>query len=262
MPKLVVSFTSIPSRINNIHSILFSIAQQTYEPDIIVMHYPKKCIRLNQDYDITALKTIIQNSKLSNKIIINECDDYGPITKLYPIMNMSIIKPDDIIIVIDDDNYYNKYLFEHLVTNFMKYNKKVAFCVSGIMYPTELGSRYYCSVNGSRTEIMEAAFGYILSRSFLEDDFKNWVLHDISSIDDINNKNWSNAFFSDDYVISKYLDKKCIVKGVIEPNDKIVKDTCFIENKDCESANSLCTLEHNLDKYFKAERELRDARLL
>lgn len=262
MPKIVVSFTSIPSRINNIHSILLSIAQQTYEPDIVIIHYPKKCIRLNEDYDIERLKTIIQESRLSNKIIINECDDYGPITKIYPIMKMNIIKADDIIIVIDDDNYYNKYLFEKLVTNFLKYNKQIAFCVSGIMYPTELGSRYYCHTNGSRTEIMEAAFGYILSRSFLEDDFANWVLHDISNIDDINNKNWSNAFFSDDYVISKYLDKKGIVKAVIEPNDKIIKDTCFIENKDCKSTNSLCMLEHNLDKYFKAERELIDAKLL
>uniref|UniRef100_A0A6C0D4I3 Glycosyltransferase 2-like domain-containing protein n=1 Tax=viral metagenome TaxID=1070528 RepID=A0A6C0D4I3_9ZZZZ len=262
MSRTVVSFTSIPTRIRNIDSILLSIAEQTYQPDIIIIHYPKKCIRLNLDYDLEALKTIIEKSSLYDKIIINECDDYGPITKIYPIMNMSIIQPDDIIIVIDDDNYYNKYLFECLLVNFLKFNKKYAFCLSGIMYPKTLGSRYYCYESGCQTEIMEASFGYILSRSFLEDDFTNWVLHDIRSIEDIHNKNWENAFFSDDYVISKYLDTKGIVKGVVFSNDKIVKDTCFVENENCKRENSLCMLEHNLDKYFKAERELQGVGLL
>jgi hypothetical protein len=262
MSKIIVSFTSIPSRIANIHLILNSIAEQTYQPDIIIIHYPKKCIRLNIDYDIEALRAIVKSSSLRDKVIVNECDDYGPITKIYPIVNMSIIKPDDIIIVIDDDNCYNKYLFEYLISNFLKYNRRFAFCVSGILYTKKLMSPYYCSENGTVTEIMEAAYGYIISRSFLQDDFSKWVLHNVRSIEDIRSKNWSDTFLSDDLVISRYLWSKGITKAVIELNEKIVKDTCFIENEDCKSVDSLYTLEHNLDKYFRAQLELRDAKLI
>ena len=44
-PKLYISFTSIPTRINNIDKLLHSISKQTLQPDKIIIHYPRYCIR-------------------------------------------------------------------------------------------------------------------------------------------------------------------------------------------------------------------------
>ena len=45
----------------------------------------------------------LQQNKYKFRLVINYTNDYGPITKLYPLLNMDL-KSDDMIIIIDDDN--------------------------------------------------------------------------------------------------------------------------------------------------------------
>ena len=67
-----------------------------------------------------------------NNVIINTCEDYGPITKLYPTL-LKETDPDTIIICIDDDKEYDKYLIENLLKGSTKYPEK-CICVSGWNY--------------------------------------------------------------------------------------------------------------------------------
>jgi len=67
---LYVSFTCLPSRIDNIQIVLDSIKNQTMRPDFVIINYPKKCLRLNVPYDIKKLKSYIADSGLN--IILNE----------------------------------------------------------------------------------------------------------------------------------------------------------------------------------------------
>lgn len=252
---IYVSFTCLPSRIDNIETILNALFLQTKEADKIIIHYPKKCLRLNINYDIDNLKTKINNSFLSNKIYLNITKDYGPITKIYPIIHLNFIKDDDIIIVIDDDNCYNKYLIEELYNNFMKNEQKEAICVSGLLYPRTLNSQYYCLNPGFNCELMEAAFGYIIKKSFLKDDLNNWVIDEkIENYIQVKENNFENCFLSDDYIISRYLDVHQIKKRVLRFTPLIYKQICF--QNFINSTDSLSSLGLNLDKYFVAEKEL------
>jgi len=252
---IYVSFTCLPTRIDNIETVLDALLLQTKEVDRIIIHYPEKCLRLNMNYDINHLKNKINKSVLCNKIYLNIIKDYGPISKIYPIIYLDFIKDDDIIIVIDDDNFYNRYLVQELYNSFIKNEEKDAICVSGLLYPRELNSQYYCVNSGFHCELMEAAFGYIIKRSFLKDDLKNWVINEtIENYIQVKENNFENCFLSDDYLISRYLDVHQIKKRVLHFTPLIHKQICF--KNFINSNDSLSSLGHNLDKYFFAEHEL------
>ena len=130
------------------------------------------------------------------------------------------------------------------------------YCVSGLKYPVRLNSRYYCCRPNNYCELMEAAFGYIIRRKFLDNDLTNWVIK-ANSFDEIKKKNWFNSFLSDDYIISRYFDIKNIKKKVINYTFELHKNNCLISNENISSVNALCRLGHNLDKYVKSEIELK-----
>jgi hypothetical protein len=251
---LYVSFTCLPTRIHNIELVLKSIEEQTLQPDWIIINYPKKCVRLNIEYDVEILRTKIKNSPLNDKIIINETPDYGPITKIYPLVTMNLYE-DDTIIIIDDDNYYNKYLFEALYQNFMREQRKKSICISGLLYPTKLNSNYMCLRPGCNTQLMEAAFGYIIQKSFIQPDLEKWVIQP-STVEEIKQNHFMNSFLSDDYVLSRYFDTKNIEKKVLEYSPLINKSNTICKSE-CKSTDSLSSLELNLNKYVRSEIELK-----
>jgi len=253
------SFTCLPTRIENIEPMLKSVEEQTLQPDFIVIHYPKNCLRLNMEYNVELLKSKIEFSPLKDKIIIHETQDYGPITKIYPLIHMDLSE-DDIIIIIDDDIYYNKYLFEALYHEFMLENQKKAICVSGLLYPKALNSQYMCIRPGNNTQLMEAAFGYMIKKSFIGPDLENWIVQ-VNSTDEIKKSNFMNSFLSDDYVISRYFDTKNIEKKVMRYNPMVNKSNTIC-NSECKSIDSLSSLELNLNKYVRSEIELRLRKLV
>ena len=260
---LIVSLTCLPTRLENIENFLNSMQEQIKQPDKIIINYPNKCLRLNIDYDVNKLKEILEKlftktktKSLKDKIYLNITKDYGPITKIYPLINLDFIKNDDIIVILDDDNYYNKYLIQNLYNEFIKYNKKQAICVSGLLYPKKLNSPYYCIRPNNNCNLMEAAFGYIIERSFLKKDLNSWII-DVDNYDEVVKNNFNNSFLSDDYVISRYLDKYNILKRVINYDFNLNKTNCFLKDKIMNSNDALCSLGHNLDKYVKSEIELK-----
>lgn len=262
---LIVSLTCLPTRIDNIEKILYCINEQLKQPDKIIINYPTKCLRLNTTYNINSLKERIEKidklNSLKDKIYINITKDYGPITKIYPLINLDFIKDNDIIVILDDDNYYNKYLIQNLYNEFIKYNKTQALCISGLLYPKKLNSQYYCVKPGFNCNLMEASFGYIIERSFLKNDLNSWII-DADNFEEVIKNNFVNSFLSDDYVISRYLDNHNILKRVINYTNNLNKSNCIISNVLMKSNNSLCGLGHNLDKYVKSEIELKNRKLV
>lgn len=257
---LYVSLTCLPTRIDNIEYIFEWLLEQTMKPDKLIIHLPKKCIRLNMEYNIELIQEKINGHPLRDKIYLNITKDYGPITKIYPLIHLDFIKDDDMIIIVDDDNFYNPHLIETLVQTFKGNGEKHAICISGLVYPIELNSRYLCIMSGSNCNLMEAAFGYIIKRSFLKEDLTDWVI-DVESPLEINLNHYTYSFVSDDYVISRYLDKHGILKFVLPDNPFIYKDTCFV-NKNMKSNNALSALGHNLNGYVYSEIELKNKGLI
>lgn len=253
--NIYVSFTCLPSRINNLSYIINYIFKQSLKFNKLIINYPKRVLRLNIDSDIDTVNNIISSSQYSKNIYLNITDDYGPITKIYPLIHLDFINPNDTLIIIDDDNHYNYILFEKLYTEFMNSNN-TAICVSGLLYPTKLNSPYHCCRPGSYCQLMEAAFGYIIKREFLDDNLNSWVIK-ANNFDEIKNNNFFNSFLSDDYVISRYFDKKGIKKRVINYSNELRKGNTIIKDEHIKGTDSLCSLGHNLDKYVKSEIELK-----
>lgn len=125
-PKLenaVISLTTTPKRLLNISETLKSLLDQSMQVEKIYLNIPYRLKKTGQPY---IIPTYLQNLK---SIEIVRCEDYGPATKLLPVLNK--VKPDDMIIYLDDDNIYPYRLVENLVTGSKKY-PNCAICIAGL----------------------------------------------------------------------------------------------------------------------------------
>lgn len=111
-PKLIVSLTSFPQRIYDIHFALYSLLNQTLKPDELVLwlgneQFPNKEDDLPQS--ILSLK--------NNGLTIGWCNDIKSYKKLIPALREF---PDDVIVTADDDKYYPSDWLELLYNAYLK----------------------------------------------------------------------------------------------------------------------------------------------
>ena len=96
--KIIISLTTIPSRINNIEPVLKSLLNQYLEPSYIYLNIPKNYNRFNEPI---VIPDFIQKY---DKVKVNYIEnDYGPATKFIGTLESNSIDPDDIIVITDDD---------------------------------------------------------------------------------------------------------------------------------------------------------------
>ena len=96
--KIIISLTTIPSRINNIEPVLKSLLNQYLEPSYIYLNIPKN---YNRFKDPIVIPDFIQKY---DKVKINYIEnDYGPASKFIGTLESNSIDPDDIIVITDDD---------------------------------------------------------------------------------------------------------------------------------------------------------------
>ena len=77
--KVVVSFTTSPTRISKTKIMIDSILNQSRKPDFFLLNIPKIFPRTGRSY---IIPDFIKNN---DNIIINVIDrDYGPATKVIP----------------------------------------------------------------------------------------------------------------------------------------------------------------------------------
>ena len=102
----------LPSRFKGILPTLNSLTDQTSLPQKIIINLPRKYKRDNTHYEIPEYVT-------SHPLVtINWIDeDMGPATKLLPTIINYSDKPDQLVIVVDDDQIYPKDLVANYITN-------------------------------------------------------------------------------------------------------------------------------------------------
>lgn len=105
--NVTVSFTSHGKRVADFAPFaIYSIFQQDVLPNRIVLN-------INQEkWNDDNLPELIKKLQIAG-LEVNFCEDVGPHTKLLPAMQKY---PDDVIITIDDDIYYDKELVEELLS--------------------------------------------------------------------------------------------------------------------------------------------------
>ena len=96
--KIIVSLTSFPDRIYDIHYCIYSLLNQDFKPDMVILwlaeeQFPNKEDDLTEE--LLKLKT--------NGLTIKWCNDIKPYKKLIPALKEF---PDDFIVTVDDDIYY------------------------------------------------------------------------------------------------------------------------------------------------------------
>ena len=111
-PKIIISLTSYPERIKTVHLTINTLMQQTLKPDKIILwlseeEFPNK----NQDLP----EDLLQLQSLG--LTINWCENLKSYKKLVPAL---IEYPNDIIITVDDDLYFENDTIESLYNSYLK----------------------------------------------------------------------------------------------------------------------------------------------
>ena len=110
--KVIISLTSFPDRIHDIHYCIYSLLSQKFYPDEVILwlaedQFPDRYADLSEG----LLKL------LNNGLTIKWCDNIKSYKKLIPVLKEN---PNDIIITVDDDIYYPNFWLSVLMENYYK----------------------------------------------------------------------------------------------------------------------------------------------
>jgi hypothetical protein len=219
--KIIVSLTTIPSRVNNLPLVVDSILNNTIVPDIIYINIPRISSKENKEYEIP------EELKLNNKVKINITEkDFGPLTKLYPTL-LEELDPESVIICVDDDKEYDDHLIEHLLLASEKYPHS-CICISGWNYINLgiLALPITIPINNmvKNVDILQCYNGVLYKRKFFKDDFDEYI-------------NIEECKTTDDISISKYLNNNEI---------EILSIPYNFKHKDIDNSNSISLGNINL----------------
>lgn len=108
--RLIVSLTSFPARIPTLHITLSSLLQQSVTPDLVVLWLAKEQFA-NGEADLPEEILRLKDYGLT----IEWCNDIRPYKKLIPALKEF---PNDVIITVDDDVFYDKKMVERLYNSY------------------------------------------------------------------------------------------------------------------------------------------------
>jgi hypothetical protein len=199
---LIVSLSTIPSRITSLDSIITNMIGQTMLPDRILINICKVYKRFPDckiDYEYLE--------SLANKysvVEVNTLDhDYGPITKIYGAL-LYTENSNDIIITVDDDIIYPLNLVETFYNYFTKSGGRVVYGLSALNFVGTNGLVKRSKKHMRAFNILEGFGGVIYSRGMFSNDFIEYI-----NLED------EFCFRSDDLITHNYLNKYKIPKRLI-----------------------------------------------
>ncbi len=200
--RVIVSLTTIPSRINSIQRTIDSIQSQSIKPDIICLSVPDKC-RRQKKKEYVIPEFISQYKSLK---IIKTDYDYGPSMKLLPVLEYER-DPESIIITIDDDHVYSKEFVETLL-NYSKLYPHSALGFNGWNVKPLIIRNKYEFIDKTLTkpvqaDVLEGYRGVLYKKKFFDENIFKYK--DFPEM----------AFKNDDIWISAHLAKNKIERLVI-----------------------------------------------
>jgi hypothetical protein len=199
--RIVVSMTTIPSRLENLDKVLESLIEhQTVKPDVVYLNVPHVFGRTGEAYDLSKLH--YSNPRLK----VLRCDDYGPVTKLLPALEAEHGNERTVIIYADDDNIVPTDFVQQYVSQSQKRPGHVMYTRCGQKFysksPTPVDDNKGCT-------IPEAFEGILMPVDAIQDleDFKSFVMKAIRN---------KSCFKSDDYVVGAYLTSRSIPRSPVQ----------------------------------------------
>lgn len=110
-PQLIVSLTTYPARINSVYKTISTLLTQTVKPDKVVLWLASPQF---PDKNLPENLTRLQEFGLEIKWLENDIRSFK---KLIPALREY---PNDIVITVDDDNYYDERLVEFLYNSYLE----------------------------------------------------------------------------------------------------------------------------------------------
>lgn len=114
--NIIVSLTTYGKRLNQVYLTIESLMQQTLKPNKIVLW-------LDTKLSDSRLPFLLEK-QTERGLEIRFCDDIRSYKKLIPSLHEY---PDDVIITVDDDVFYNLNMLENLVSAYLKDNTYIYF---------------------------------------------------------------------------------------------------------------------------------------
>ena len=109
-PKIIISLTSFPERMYDIHYCLYSLLTQSLKPDMVILWLAREQFPNGED-DIPQKVLKLKD----NGLTIDWCHDIKSYKKLIPALQEY---PDDMIVTADDDIFYSEDWLETLYTQY------------------------------------------------------------------------------------------------------------------------------------------------
>ena len=190
VPRVYVSFTTSPSRIEHIKPMLDSILRQSVQVEKIIVNLPHVFKRDNTTF--SSLPAFLHHPK----IYINKCEDVGPATKILPIIDLPFINDEDIVFSVDDDHIYPSNILETYI-DIHKYTPNSVLTGTSY-YPNNKNT----TINGTtmyQCELLEGFSCVLYCKSFL----RGFDTKELS-----NEEYPKYCFLSDDLILSNHILKR------------------------------------------------------
>jgi hypothetical protein len=201
--RIVVSLTTIPSRIGGLEPTIKSLLAQSRKPDEIALNLPRKCLKEKCGYNIP--------SWLWENVSVHQCNrDYGPATKLLPTVEREK-DSETRIITVDDDVIYSENTVELLTKDASKSDNR-AVGIMGVIWKKE-GKHDVLFIHSEKIPnecVVDTLGGYrgvCYKRGLIEDN----IFSDFDSVCDIAGQ----VLLDDDAFMARYLQQQDIRRYVI-----------------------------------------------
>jgi hypothetical protein len=188
-PRVVVSLTTIPSRIVQIKAVLNSLIDQTVPAHKIVLALPDVSRREKREYTLPAFLSD------SQAITVLRCVDWGPATKLIPML-LAEPAPDTLILAVDDDTIYPPDLIANLLA-WHAQHPDATIGLRGWSLPDTLDWRATQTVYGTqldhplRCDVLTGTWGFMVQPRFFDEQLLDYAAypHEAFFVDDV----WFNG---------------------------------------------------------------------
>lgn len=249
--RVVVTFTTIPERINMIDIMLKSMLDQTVLPDKIYLCIPEIFKRTQTKYNIPEWLKQIPLLK-----IITADKDYGPATKSIPGWLKERHNDNTRIITVDDDHVYSRYTIESLVAWSDKFpSAELGFkgtmvpkdyLPSDVMHGLKISLDKLCIASSPNINLLYKVdyllghAGVIFRAGFLNESILNY------------SEAPAEAFFDDDVWLGGHLDQANIDRLVIPTSrQRLMPKPCQIISKTTPLYSGENSSGANMDTTYK-----------
>src|SRR5213080_2960196 len=211
-PRVIVSLSTVPDRINNLRPTIRSLLKQTRPPDEIVLAIPEFSVREQRPYIVP--KYI---SRLPRVRVLHCAEDWGPATKFIGAIQDELAagRENTLIMVVDDDRVYPRDALE----TYLHYNEQLpnaALCFRGAAMPStfdwdDAKMIYAKDLREPRPiAVITGCGSYLIQPRFFDESL--WDYSGAPSV----------AFYIDDIWISGWL-SRCGVKRYVVPASAMMR---------------------------------------